>query len=108
MGDIVQHPRGWAVVVVGMVVSVGRPAGAQGLIVQGEGAVNVGYTQTTQSEAVIDPTAQASDRPVSSTGSFLTELRPSILLQFGSPRLTWRAGYTFSAAFSPGASQSVA
>jgi len=109
MGDIVQHPHGWAVVVVGVVVGVGgsRPAGAQGLIVQGEGAVNVGYTQTTQSEAVVDPTAQASDRPVSSSGSFLTELRPGILLQFGSPRLTWRAGYTFSAALSPGADQTI-
>jgi len=106
MRDIVQHAcQAVVVVVVGV---VGRPAGAQGLIVQGEGAVNVGYTQTTQAAAAIDPTAQASDQPVTSTGSFLTELRPSILLQFGSPRLTWRAGYTFSAALSPGAGQSVA
>ncbi len=106
MRDIVQDACR-AVVVVAVVV-VGRPAGAQGLIVQGEGAVNVGFTQTTQSAAVIDPTAQASDQPVSSASSFLTELRPGILLQFGSPRLTWRVNYAFSAALSPDSSTSVA
>ena len=104
MRDIVQHACRAVVVVVGVVA---QPAGAQGLIVQGEGAASVGFTQTTQAAAVIDPTAQASDRPVSSVSSFLTELRPGILLQFGSPRLTWRVGYAFSAALSPDSSTSV-
>lgn len=96
MRAVVLYPRGWAAVVVVVVIGASRPAVAQSVLIQGDAAANVGYTQSTRGVAQIDPTANAADIPASSTSQLFTELRPGITLQSGSPRLTWRAGYVFS------------
>jgi hypothetical protein len=100
MRAVVQYPRGWAVAVMVVIAGAGRPAVAQGVMIQGDAAANVGYTQTTRGTAQIDPTAQASDIQPDSVGAFFTEIRPGITLQTGSPRVTWRAGYVFSGSVS--------
>ena len=96
MRAVVEYPRGWAAVVVVMVIGASRPAIAQSVQLQGDASANVGYTQVTRGTAQVDPTADAADRPASSTSQLFTELRPGISLQTGSPRVTWRAGYVFS------------
>jgi hypothetical protein len=99
MRVIVQHPRGGAVVLalaLAALVVAGRPAAAQGTMIQLDGSVNVGATQTTQATFVADPNSDKEDIPASSVSTLYTELRPGIILQTGSPRLSWRFGYTFS------------
>lgn len=84
------------------------PAMAQRVLVQADGTVNVGYTQTTREPIQSDPMADKEDVLPTSVGSVVTEVRPAIVLQAGSPRLAWLAGYTFSGAFSPGGEDTVA
>jgi hypothetical protein len=105
MRAIVQDPRGWALAsAIAIVLAVlARPAAAQGVVIQGDGTVNLGYSQTVQASTAPDNEA----RP-DSVDKFYTELRPGILFQFGSQRLSWRAGYTFSGAFSLDSERSVA
>jgi hypothetical protein len=94
---VVQHPWGWVAVVVSVVLGgLGRPAAAQGVLVQADASANVGFNQTTRGAAQVDPTADAADIPASSTSQLFTEIRPGITLQTGSPRMTWRASYVFS------------
>jgi len=59
----------------------GRPARAQ-VVFQADGAVDLGYTATRLT-------------PANSRRLYL-DVRPALTVQFGSPRLTWRAGYLFA------------
>ena len=99
MRALVQEPTRWAIAVALAVAISAGPAAAQRVIVTADGAVNVGYQQTTQATFQADPNAEPEDIPDSSPGSFFTELRPGFSLSSGSPRLTWLAGYQFSSNF---------
>lgn len=59
----------------------GRPAAAQ-TILQVDGAWDLGYSTGTGASQ--------------DAGRFFTDVRPGLALQFGSPRLAWRASYGFS------------
>ncbi len=72
----------WTIVLV--VMLPGRPATAQ-TVIQLDGAWNLGYNATTG-------TGQDSSR-------LFTGIQPAVTLQFGSPRLAWRAGYVFAGSF---------
>lgn len=76
-----------------------RAAAAQRPIVEANGTVNVGYSQTVQEEFEADPFADDEDAPESSVGRPFTEIRPSISVESGSPRLIWRLAYQFSGNF---------
>jgi hypothetical protein len=89
-----------ALAVLAALAALGRPAAAQQVMMQADGTVNVGYTQTTSTPIQSDPNADAEDVLPASVGSAFTEIRPGITLQSGSPRLAWRAGYLFSGALS--------
>jgi hypothetical protein len=80
----------------GAIAVTAGPAAAQRTVIQADGAVNVGYTQTTRGTFQADPNAQPADIHDGTLGGFFTELRPDIAIQTGTPRLTWRAGYQFS------------
>jgi hypothetical protein len=80
--------------------ALGRPAAAQRADVQADAAINVGYTQTTRTFFVPDPNGMAADRPAETSQSMFMEIRPGIMAQTGSPRLTWRAGYIFAGTLS--------
>jgi hypothetical protein len=95
-----RYPWCWAAAVGVAAMLAGRPAAAQQVLVQADGAVNVGYTQTTRDPIQSDPNGDPKDLLPSTTSSVYTEIRPGIVLQSGSPRLTWVAGYSFSGAFS--------
>jgi hypothetical protein len=70
---------------------------AQRADVEADAAVNVGYSQQTQTVFVPDQNApRPSDTPSSTAQRMFMEIRPGILVQTGSPRLTWRAGYLFA------------
>jgi hypothetical protein len=81
-----------------------RPAVAQrapSILIEADGVVNIGFSQTTRSTFLADPNAEPGDVPATSVSQAFTELRPAITFQGGSPRVTWRAGYTFSANINP-------
>jgi len=105
MRAIVVQPWRWGVALAVVLAVAARPAAAQSTLIQADGVVNAGYTQTTRSVFQADPKADAPDVKNSSVGGAFTELRPTITFQGGSPRVTWRAGYTFSANFSLGGTQ---
>jgi hypothetical protein len=67
------------------------------ITVQADAVVNAGVQQTTRVTFLADPNAQPGDVPATSTTRPYTEVRPTLVLQGGVPRLTWRAGYTLSA-----------
>ena len=99
--------RCWAVaMVLGLVI--GGRAAAQGVVYQADGSVNSGYTQATQSVVSPDPMPDPADVKSTSTGAFFTEIRPGILIQSGSPRVTWRVGYMFAGILSVTTDQSIA
>lgn len=77
-----------------------QPAAAQRADVEADAAVNVGFSQQTRSVFVPDPNGQPADSPSQTTQQLFTEIRPGILAQTGSPRLTWRAGYIFAGTLS--------
>jgi len=81
---------------VAIVLALAGRAAAQGVIYQLDGTVNTGYTETTQSLAAPDPMPGPGDARSTSTGTLFTEIRPGIMIQSGTPRVTWRAGYLFS------------
>jgi hypothetical protein len=108
MRAIVLHPRGCAVVLVLVSVVLGGPSWAQGTVVQLDGAVNVGATQTTLSTIAPDPMPDKADVKSSSVSTLYTEIRPAISLQFGSPRVSWRLGYVFSGNVSLAGEQALA
>lgn len=108
MRAIVQHPAGCAVLLALAVIVAGRPAWAQGMVVQLDGTVNVGATQTTRSILVSDPMPDKADVKDSSVNTLYTELRPAISLQFGSPRVSWRLGYLLSGNLSLAGEQALA
>ncbi len=74
----------------------GGPAAAQSPEVQAEAALNVGYSQITQSTFQPDPMPEPEDVAPTTTRRAFTELRPGITLQSGRPRLYYRLGYQFS------------
>ena len=76
-----------------------RAAAAQRPIVEANGTVNVGYSQTVQEEFEADEFPAPEDAPVNSVGRPFTEIRPSISVESGSPRLIWRLAYQFSGNF---------
>lgn len=99
MRVLVQHPRRWALAL-GLALGAGAgPAAAQRPIVDANGAVNVGFAQTTQPIFQADPNAEPEDIPESTSNRAFTEIRPGIAVQSGSPRLIWRAGYQLSGNF---------
>jgi len=78
-----------------------RRAAAQRWDVEADAALNVGYNQQTQTVFVPDPgSPMPSDTPSSTTQTVFMEIRPGILVQTGTPRLTWRAGYIFAGTLS--------
>lgn len=94
MGVVVQHRRGRAAAIA--LAALSHPAAAQRIDVEADGTVNVGYSQTKRAVFVSDPNALPSDIPSDTVGGSFVEIRPGIMLQRGSSRLTWRAGYVFS------------
>jgi hypothetical protein len=85
---------GW---VLALVVALGAgTAAAQRNIVELDGTVSLGYTQITRGTFVADPNAAPEDVPDSTQGGMFVEFRPGIAIQTGTPRVTWRAGYTFA------------
>lgn len=99
MRAIEQGPRRWAIGIGIAIAALAGPAAAQGVVIQADGSVNLGYTQTTQSTAP-DPAADPATATDKSVNNFFTEVRPGISFQTGSPRLTWRAAYVFSGSYS--------
>lgn len=108
MRAIEQPPRRWAIGIATAVAALAGPAAAQGVVIQADGSVNLGYTQTTRSAVALDPNADPVDVPDNSISNFFTEVRPGVSLQTASPRLSWRAAYLFSGAFSLVGGQGVA
>lgn len=103
-----QHRRWWVVAMGLAIAAWDRPAAAQQVLVQADGAANVGYIQTTNTRSQpADPNSQAADIPPQTVRSLFTDIRPGITIQSGSPRLTWRVGYLFSAALKVDQSQSL-
>jgi hypothetical protein len=76
-------------------------AAAQRADVEADASINVGYSQESQTVFVPDSGAPLpSDTPSSTRQRMFMEIRPGILVQTGSPRLTWRAGYIFAGTLS--------
>jgi hypothetical protein len=100
MRGIAYRPRCWAAVAIAITLA-GRSAAAQQVLVQADGSLNVGVTQTTRDVIQSDPMAQEPDVIPESVSSLFTEIRPGLYLQSGSPRLTWRVTYVFSGSFKP-------
>ncbi|HEX3765265.1 MAG TPA: hypothetical protein VHW23_41495 [Kofleriaceae bacterium] len=101
MRVLLSRPRGCAAAIAVALAALSQRAAAQRWDVEADGAVNVGYNQQTQTVFVPDPGAPLpSDTPSSTTQSLFMEIRPGILVQTGSPRLTWRAGYIFAGTLS--------
>jgi hypothetical protein len=72
-------------------------AAAQRTVFQADGALNLGYNQTTRPVVNADGMPEERDIRDSSIAGWFTEIRPGIALMTGSPRLSWRVGYNFSA-----------
>jgi hypothetical protein len=87
-----------AAIAVVAVVGVGRVprAAAQRVDVEANASANVGYDQESRSTFVPDPNGMPVDNPASTTRRMFTEIRPSIALRTGSPRVTWQASYIFA------------
>jgi hypothetical protein len=75
----------------------GGRAAAQRTVYEADGALNVGYNQTTRPVFNGDGTPEQRDIRDSSIAGWFTEIRPGITVSTGSPRLSWRFGYHFSA-----------
>jgi hypothetical protein len=92
--------REWGGVLALAVATTGalaRPAAAQRVVFQADGALNVGYNQTTRPVFTGDPNAEQRDIRDSSIAGLFTEISPGVSLQTGSPRVSWRIGYRFAA-----------
>src|SRR4051794_21484817 len=88
------------VIAVALAALSGRAA-AQRADVEADASINVGYSQESQTVFVPDSGAPLpSDTPSSTRQRMFMEIRPGILFQTGSPRLTWRAGYLFAGTLS--------
>jgi hypothetical protein len=93
--------RGRAAVVAVALAALSGRAAAQRADVEANASINVGYSQETQTVFVADPNSpRPSDTPSSTAQRMFMEIRPGILYQTGSPRLIWRAGYTFAGTLS--------
>lgn len=79
------------------IAASGRRADAQRTVFEADGALNVGYNQQTQPVYNGDGMPEQRDIRYSSIAGWFTEIRPGISVQTGSPRLSWRFGYHFSA-----------
>lgn len=80
--------------VAGVALAAALPARAE-VVVEVDGAVNLGYSATTNNAPIVDP----NDAPSAAIHRVYTDLRPGIALRTASPRLAWRFGYVFSGAF---------
>jgi hypothetical protein len=92
--------RGAAIATVVAIAAIGasaKRAAAQRTVFQADGAVNIGYNQTTRPVFNGDGMPEEGDIRDSSVAGWFTEIRPGIALMTGSPRLSWRVGYHFSA-----------
>lgn len=97
---LVMDPCRWGAALAIALAVGARPAAAEdtpSVVIAADGVVNVGFNQTTRSVIQSDPNAEQQDIKSTSVSQVFTELRPSVTFQGGSPRVTWRAGYTFSA-----------
>jgi hypothetical protein len=81
----------------GVIGASAKRAEAQRTVFQADGAINVGYNQTTRPVFNGDAMPDEADIRDSSVAGWFTEIRPGIALMTGSPRLSWRFGYHFSA-----------
>jgi hypothetical protein len=91
------RPRGRTAAIVVVLAALSGRAAAQRAEVEANASINVGYSQESQTVFVPDPNApRPSDTPSSTAQRMFMEIRPGILVQTGSPRLTWRAGYIFA------------
>jgi hypothetical protein len=101
MSALLSRSRGRAAAIAVALAALSHRAAAQRADVQANAAINVGYSQETQTVFVADPNSpRPSDTPSSTAQRMFMEIRPGILYQVGSPRLTWRAGYTFAVTLS--------
>lgn len=101
MSALLSRSRGRAAAIAVVLAALSHRAAAQRADVQANAAFNVGYSQETQTVFVADPNSpRPSDTPSSTAQRMFVEIRPGILYQVGSPRLTWRAGYTFAGTLS--------
>src|SRR5258708_40246362 len=100
MAVLVQRTRRWAAATALAIAALAAPAAAQTFDVEADAALNVGYSQTTQTIFVPDPNGMPVDMPPDTQSRLFTEIRPGISVQSGSPRLTWRAGYLFGGTLS--------
>lgn len=101
MRVLLPRPRGRTAAIAVALAALSHRAVAQRADVEANAAINVGYSQQSLSTFVIDPNSpRPSDTPSSTLQTLFTEIRPGILVQTGSPRLTWRAGYLFAGTLS--------
>jgi hypothetical protein len=101
MRALLSRSRGCAATIAVALAALSHRAAAQRAEVEANASLNVGYSQETQSVFVADPNSpRPSDTPSSTAQRMFMEIRPGILYQVGSPRLTWRAGYTFAGTLS--------
>ncbi|HEY0482126.1 MAG TPA: hypothetical protein VGD37_31620 [Kofleriaceae bacterium] len=96
MRELVHHLRGASVAIAIVLAALARPAAAQQVDVEATATVDVGFAQTSRSAFVPDPNGMAVDMPGDTQSRLFMEIRPGIMLQTGSPRLMWRAGYLFA------------
>ena len=97
MSALPSRPRGRAAAIAVALAALSGRAAAQRADVEADAAINIGYSQETQTVFVPDQNApRPSDTPSSTAQRMFMEIRPGILFQTGSPRLTWRAGYLFA------------
>ena len=92
------YGRTAAIAVVAVAVGVARVprAAAQRVDVEAGASANVGFDQESRSTFVPDPNGMPVDSPASTTRRVFSEVRPSIALRTGSPRVTWQASYIFA------------
>ena len=88
---------GAALALVGATASAARAQAGPPLVIQADAVVNTGVQQTTQVTFLADPRAEPGDVPPTSSTRPYTELRPTLTLSGGIPRLTWRTSGTLSA-----------
>src|SRR5437868_4117706 len=80
------------------VATLGRAAAAQGLEVTA--GVNAGFNQSTQTVAAPDPMPVPGGEKPTSSSSFFTDVRPTLVYQVDGRTVTWRLGAGFSAILS--------
>src|SRR5262249_38740595 len=101
MSALLSRWHGRAAALAVALAALSHRAAAQRADVEANAAINIGYSQETQTVFVADPNSpRPSDTPSSTAQRMFMEIRPGILYQVGSPRLTWRAGYTFAGTLS--------